>query len=160
MLRSISECCPNLIVLDLNNNNRVTGDSLYYLVPTMTNPGCTKLEKLYIQDCSVDPYDVANVILKLPTLTLIGYKEVGSALIIMNRWLNEESRHPGLKLTHFDNSESLLTKTDGRILKLLNSLAPDICNLKVRLNDDDSGCLANFKKLRLLEVRCFTRRGK
>ena len=78
------------------------------------------------------------------------------------RWLKKQRNKSScieLKLTHFDNTQSTLTKTDGNILHLLNSLAPRIINLKVRLADEDIQGLISFRKLRHLEIRCFLQRG-
>ncbi|XP_069172157.1 uncharacterized protein [Procambarus clarkii] len=142
-------------------NNRVSGEGLLHLYPTDNQPGCIKLEKLFIQDCSVDPEDVAMLIHFFPNLQIVGYKELGTSLQILKSQPKKFGRRRRrwqycLKLTHVDNTSSRAQKCDGEIVDFVCETCPDIENLKVRVCDEDVEGLGNLAKLKHLELRFYT----
>ncbi|CAL4212081.1 unnamed protein product [Meganyctiphanes norvegica] len=161
VLRCLGQSCPKLEVLDLNNNNRINGESLYELYPTSYNIGCINLEKIYIQDCSVEPEDVAMLIHSFPNLKLIGYKELGRALYLLKTRRKMFGRKKKaapyrLMLTHVDNSLSRIERSDGEILEFISQSCPDLTNLKARVTDEDVIHLKDLKNLQHLELRYYT----
>ncbi|XP_042221234.1 uncharacterized protein LOC121865750 isoform X2 [Homarus americanus] len=161
ILQVLGRSCPNLKLLNLNNNNRVSGEGLLHLYPTDHQPGCIELEKLFIQDCSVEPEDVAMLIHFFPNLQLVGYKELGTSLQILKSQPKKFGRKRrrcqyNLKLTHVDNSMSRVQKCDGEIVDFICETCPDIENLKIRVCDEDVGELGKLQKLKHLELRFYT----
>ncbi|XP_045607906.1 uncharacterized protein [Procambarus clarkii] len=161
ILEILGRSCPNLTLLNLNSNNRVSGEGLLHLYPTDNQPGCIKLEKLFIQDCSVDPEDVAMLIHFFPNLQIVGYKELGTSLQILKSQPKKFGRRRRrwqycLKLTHVDNTSSRAQKCDGEIVDFVCETCPDIENLKVRVCDEDVEGLGNLAKLKHLELRFYT----
>ncbi|XP_066982996.1 uncharacterized protein [Macrobrachium rosenbergii] len=148
--------CPSLRVLNLNFNNRVTGSGLNYLYPSKDHPGCEKLERLFVQDCSIQPEDVAMVLCSFSDLELVGYKELGTSIRMLKSRSLFRKRTGCLKLTHLDNTLSGVQRDDGDIVRLLVDLCPLMENLKVRVCDDNLNEIHKLKNLKHLEVRYYT----
>ncbi|XP_063600246.1 uncharacterized protein LOC134776421 [Penaeus indicus] len=161
ILQVVGCSCPNLQLLDLNHNNRVTGEGLLYLYPSDTRDGCAKLEKLFIQDCSIEPEDVAMLIHFFPNLQIVGYKELGTSLQMLKSqprkfsWKRRRYQYC-LKLTHVDNSLSRVQRCDGDVVDFVCESCPDLENLKVRVCDEDVGGMGRLEKLKHLELRFYT----
>ncbi|KAK8737146.1 hypothetical protein OTU49_004815 [Cherax quadricarinatus] len=164
ILQILGRSCPNLKRLNLNNNNRVTGEGLLHLYPTEHQAGCINLEELFLQDCSIDAEDVAMLIHCFPNLQLVGYKELGTSLQILKSQPKKFGRKTrrrtlyeySLKLTHVDNTLSRVQKCDGEIVDFICEACPNIENLKVRVCDKDVGKLRKLHKLKHLELRFYT----
>ncbi|XP_071527567.1 uncharacterized protein [Panulirus ornatus] len=161
ILQILGRSCPNLKLLNLNNNNRVTGEGLLHLYPADHQPGCIKLEMLFIQDCSVEPEDVAMLIHFFPNLQLVGYKELGTSLQMLQSQPKKFGRKRrrcqyNLKLTHVDNTMSRVQRCDGDIVDFVCDACPDIENLKIRVCDEDVGELGKLHNLKHLELRFYT----
>ncbi|KAK3868466.1 hypothetical protein Pcinc_026139 [Petrolisthes cinctipes] len=161
VLQVLGYSCPNLRHLNLNHNNRVTSEGLLYLYPADFHPGCIKLENLYIQDCSIEPEDVAMLIHFFPNLKLIGYKELGTSIQMLKSQPRKFGRKKKkcqyrLKLTHIDNTMSRVQRCDGDIVDFVCETCPDVENLKVRVCDEDVGGLGKLPNLRHLELRFYT----
>lgn len=162
VLEAVGRCCPNLVLLNLNHNNRVTSEGLLHLYPGKQRPGCLKLEKLFIQDCGAEPEDVAMLLHFFPALQLIGFSELGTSLQMLHSqpwWCKgskRQRRQYKLRLTHVDNTLSRVQRCDGEIVDFLVDSCPDVENLKIRVCDEDVGQLARLTRLTHLELRFFT----
>lgn len=162
VLEVVGRSCPNLVLLNLNHNNRVTSEGLLHLYPGKQRPGCLKLEKLFIQDCSIEPEDVALLLHFFPALQLVGYRELGTSLQMLHsqpRWFRGNKRRRRqykLRLTHVDNVLSRVQRCDGEIVDFLVESCPDVENLKIRVCDEDVGQLERLTSLQHLELRFFT----
>ncbi|XP_068210314.1 uncharacterized protein [Palaemon carinicauda] len=156
ILQVLGSHCPNLKVLNLNFNNRVTGNGLSYLYPSKDYPGCGKLEKLFVQDCSILPEDVAVVLCSFQNLEIVGYKELGTSMRKLKSRSFFRKRKGCLKLTHLDNTLSGVQRDDGDIVKFLVDSCPFIENLKIRVCDENLNEIHKLQNLMHLEVRYFT----
>lgn len=163
VLEAVGHCCPKLLLLNLNHNNRVTSEGLLHLYPGEQRPGCLKLEQIFIQDCGAEPEDVAMLLHFFPALRLVGFRELGTSLQILHsqpRWFRGKRRrrphHYRLQLTHVDNTLSRVQRCDGEIVDFLVESCPDVENLKIRVCDEDVGQLDRLGQLQHLELRFYT----
>ncbi|KAG0714841.1 hypothetical protein GWK47_013317 [Chionoecetes opilio] len=163
VLEAVGNCCPDLVQLNLNHNNRVTSEGLLHLYPGEQRVGCVKLEELFIQDCCAEPEDVAMLLYFFPALRFVGFRELGVSLQILKkqpRWFRGSRRRKWhqnkLLLTHVDNTLSKIQRCDGEIVDFLVESCPDVENLKIRVCDENVGQLNRLGHLKHLELRFYT----
>lgn len=163
-LRLIGENCPNLEVLDVSRNRLVTGEGIRSLGPSvefkegleyLEHPGCVKLTRLLIFDTGAFEKDVAKLLLKLPNMQFLGYKETGKVI----KTLHKNIDHPKLKLTHIDNTGCKTRKlvvTSLRckksIIVAISEMCPGVQNLKLRVADDDVMSLSCLERVESVEL--------
>jgi len=160
-LELIGRYCPELVFLDVSFNQNITGEGLRCLVPNeeKLQPGCVKLEKLYMFDCGVYNKDVAKVVCKFPYLTYLGYKETGKMLKTLFKSMeNGEVEFQELKLTHVDNLGSKTRRLIAAALRCkrpvalaIKVLCPKVQNLKLRVVDDDIANLCSLSDIETVE---------
>ena len=101
-VKLVGQNCPNLENLNINHHKNITWDGVAYLGESQNvhiKSGCFKLKVLQIFDTCVFASDVAKLIVQLPNLRFLGYKEAGRVI----KSLNYLEKPPKLKLTHVDN---------------------------------------------------------
>ncbi|XP_076041165.1 uncharacterized protein LOC143025410 isoform X2 [Oratosquilla oratoria] len=161
VMEHLGRSCPNLKVLGVMNNNRVTSEGLLHLYSSDTQAGCMNLEKIFLHGCSIEPEDIAMLLHFFPKLKLVGYRELGASLGMLKAQPKKFSRrklqHPYVfRLTHLDNTLSRVYRCDGEILDFVSETCPDLQNLKVRVCDEDVGEMHKLPNLQHLELRFFT----
>lgn len=163
-LRLIGEHCPNLEVLDVSRNRLVTGEGIRSLGPSVEykdgvkcseTPGCVKLTRLLIFDTGAFEKDVAKLLVKLPNLQFLGYKETGKVI----KTLHKNIDSPRLQLTHIDNTgcktrklvvTSLRSKKSSIVA--ISEMCPGVQNLKLRVADDDVMALSCLERVESVEL--------
>jgi len=160
-LEVLGKYCPEIVFLDVSFNKNITGEGLRCLVPNEEKfqPGCVKLEKLFIFDCGVYEKEVAKVIYKFPDLTYLGYKETGKALKTLHKYIEcGQEKFQELKLTHVDNLGSKTRRLVAAALRCkkpvalaISLLCPNVQNLKLRVCDDDVSNLCSLTKVETIE---------
>ena len=160
-LELIGRYCPELVFLDVSFNQNITGEGLWCLVPNEEKfqPGCAKLEKLYMFDCGVYEKDVAKVVYKFPYLNYLGYKETGKMLKTLFKSMeNGEGEFQELKLTHVDNLGSKTRRFIPAALRCkrpvalaISVLCPNVQNVKLRVCDDDVANLCSLSDIEAVE---------
>lgn len=155
-MESIGWNCPNLRILNLNNNNRVTNDCIKCLEPLNFRLGCPLLEEIYLQECSITNSIISWLLETFENIKRIGYNDMGS--ILYNYYYSVRSvRHKTkLKLQHIDNSESTCTRPDGSLVRIISRICPEIDNLRIRVSDSDCDELYRLRSLTKLELRFYT----
>ena len=157
VLKTIGLNLSNLRILDLNHNNRVTGDGLFWLAPSRSHTGCPHLEKIFLQDCSVTRNDIMWLILTFKKLKKVGYPDMGTILqMIKTKFRKERRMMPTFQLTSIDNSESTQSTSDYVVMRLIQATCPYVNNIRVRVEDSDATILREFNSLKKLELRFYT----
>lgn len=159
-LELIGRHCPELRCLDISFNKGVSGEGLRHLVPDpeSCHPGCQLLEKLLIFDTGIFEKEVAGVVLHLPHLSFLGYKETGKVLRTLHRQLEGKS-FKELGLTHVDNLGSKNRRLIAATLRCKKAVAlaiallcPKVQHIKLRVADDDVQSLAGLEYLESAEL--------
>ena len=159
-LRLLGAHCPELTFLDVSFNKSITAEGILHLAPDSdtNHSGCVKLEKLFIFDCGVFEKDFSSVVLKLPNLIHLGYKETGKVLKTLMKTVPPENLRP-IKLKHVNNLGSKtrrLIATAMRckkpVAEAILNLCPDVENLKLRVSDDDLSHLSSLTKVTSIEL--------
>lgn len=117
--------------------------------------GCFKLVKLYIYDTSVFEKEVAKLVVQLPNLKFLGYKETGKVI----KTLNKYPTCVNLNITHVDNRGSKARRLDYSALRCKKNLTnamvnvcPNVSNLKLRVSDDDVAGLIRLDQVATVEL--------
>lgn len=163
ILEVIGRNCPKLKSIDISYNSRVNDVGLGYLVPCSECPGCPLLEEIFVYECDVSLEGMAYILKALPNIHLVGYKETGLVIMHLHMQLTRSNNYleKGLKLTHVNNVGSISNQKGGcayklqfceRTINAVYTLCPRLCNLKVRVADDDVPKFKHFQSLTSLEL--------
>ncbi len=146
--------------LNISFNRPLKNDYLLHLIPYFKHgcAGCPNLEKIYFYDCSFSHKAVVILVRELPRLKDVGYKEMGKVLSIINRdiRLRSELKLDFRHINHIGRetmSHVPSLRCRNVIVEAIQSLCPNVENLKIRCKDSDVAylrCLANLKSLELL----------
>lgn len=153
-LKIIGTKCPKLRYLDLSFIIGLLSDHFLHLIPSEENAGCPALETLNIFDCGICDKVVKQLVLKLPKLTELGYKEIGRVL----KNLLKENVKIRLKFTHLNCLGEKTRKTSIPSLRCnkvvanaISEICPSVTHLKVRVQDADVEALTNLENLNSVE---------
>jgi hypothetical protein len=163
ILEVIGRNCPKLKSIDVSYNSCVNDVGLKYLVPCSKSLGCPLIEELFVYECDVTLEGMAYILRALPNIHLIGYKETGLAIMHLHMQLTRSNRclKKGLKLTHINNVGNISNQKglcayklqfSEKIVNAVRTLCPHLCNLKVRVADDDVPRFEHFQSLSSLEL--------
>jgi len=158
-LELLGKHCSQLEFLDVSFNKNISGEGIKHLLPNAeaNHPGCVNIKKLFIFDCGVFEKELSKIILHLPELSHLGYKETGKTLKSLLK-SNPDDLKP-LKLTHVDNlgskSRRLIAsamRCKKPVVEAILNLCPNVENVKLRVNDDDVANLTCLKSLTSVEL--------
>jgi len=157
-VKLIGQNCPNLESINICHHKNITWDGVAFLGESQDSnikSGCLKLKVLQMFETGVFPNDVAKLVVHLPNLRFLGYKETGRVI----KALNMLQKPPKLKLTHVDNRGSRNRPLNFPSLRckrtLLNALinvCPALTNLKLRVADTDVAGLVRLENIRSMEL--------
>lgn len=163
VLELIGRNCPKLKSIDISYNSRVNDVGLTYLVPCSERPGCPLIQEIFVYECNVSLEGMAYILKTLPNVRLVGYKETGLVIMHLHKQLTRNNSYleKGLKLTHVNNVGNISNQSGscahklrfcGRTVNAVRTLCPHLCNLKVRVADDDVPKFEHFQSLTSLEL--------
>jgi len=162
-LHLIGKHCPQLEFLDISFNKTATSEGLKHLLPQpeeeSPHPGCVKLKKLYIFDCGMFEREVAKVVMGLPDLVYLGYKETGKVIKTLHKAVLAGRELKELGIHHIDNMGSKSRRLIASALRCKKQLTlsilaicPQVKNLKVRVADEDVMNLSGLEHLEAVEL--------
>ena len=155
-LQLIGQHCLRLQKLDVSYNEGLRAEDFHPLIPA-EDGGCPELQNLQLFDCGLHHGQLAEIVVKFPKLTFLGYKEIGRLFKYISGKDWSGGAKPTLTLTHVNNIGSKLKGISGlrckrSVTEAIAEINPKVEHLKIRVHDNDVGHLVILENVKSVEL--------